>query len=268
MNILVIGKLQQNLLKAICNSSHLDKLFTATSKPLEEIPNIEFQTLDELAQKAKALNIDIAITSDKNLIQIGIADILKKQRINIIAVNKKWFNLEDSRLITKQLANHYSINIPEIIKAPISFPIIIKTDKPKGNYIAKSMQDLIDKMNSLGGEKTFLEEYLYGEIYDFISLWDGKNLFNFNIKNLTEVQQDRLELYRTKLNFMLADEKADFIGLLTSRLIWAKNDWYLLEYKMRPDKSVNLNMEIDFLYILNAAIYQKLNEINTTDQLR
>ena len=121
------------------------------------------------------------------------------------------------------------------------------------------MQNLINKMETLRGEKTYLEEYLEGEVFNLTSLWDGKNLLSFPIENLTEVQQDRLELYKTKLNFMLSDEKADFTGFFTSKLLWAKNDWYLLEYKMRLDK--NAQIKGDLLYILNSALYQKLNEI-------
>lgn len=256
MNLLIIGKLQKNLFQ---DSKLLDKLYTATSEPLEDIPNIEFESFEGLAYKAKSLKIDIAITTDKDLIQAGIADVLKKQLVNIVAVNKKWFNLETSRLVAKQLASYYSINVPEVLKAPLSFPVIIKTDKPKGNFIANSMQDLVNKMETLQGEKTFLEEYLDGEVYNLTSLWDGKNLLSFPIENLTEVQQDRLELYKTKLNFMLSDENADFTGFFTSKLLWAKNDWYLLEYKMRLDK--NAQIKGDLLYILNSALYQKLNEI-------
>lgn len=256
MNLLIIGKLQENL---FCNSKLLDKLYTATFEPLEDIPNIEFESFEDLAYKSRALKIDVAITADKDLIQAGIADVLKKNLVNIIAVNQKWFNLEASRLVAKQLAGYYSINVPETLKAPLSFPVIIKTDKPKGNYIATSMQDLINKMETLRGEKTYLEEYLEGEVFNLTSLWDGKNLLSFPIENLTEVQQDRLELYKTKLNFMLSDEKADFTGFFTSKLLWAKNDWYLLEYKMRLDK--NAQIKGDLLYILNSALYQKLNEI-------
>ncbi len=259
MNILVIGKPQNNLLEAVCKSKLLDKLYTATIEPLEDIPNIEFDSFEDLANKARALKIDVVITSDKDLIQAGIADVLKKNFINIFAINKKWSNLETSRLVAKQLANYYSVNVPEVIKAPLSFPVIIKTDKPKMTYIAKSMSDLINKMQTLEGEKTFLEEYLGGEVFELVSLWDGKNLLSFPIENLTEVQQDRLELYKTKLHFMLSDEKADFMGFFTSKLIWAKNDWYLLEYKM--DVNENCKFYGDLLYILNSALYQKLNEI-------
>lgn len=262
MNVLIIGKFPENLLDAICESKLLDKLYTALEEPLENFPNIEFSNIEELVQKASVLKIDIAITTEPDLIEVGIADIFKKNRINMIAVNQKWFNLESSRLAAKQLLNYYSFNTPKILKAPISFPVIIKTDRPKCTYIAKTMQDLVNKMEELEGERTFLEEYLDGKIYEFLSLWDGKNLFSNPFDELTEVQADRLKLYKTKLNFMLSDENADFTGFFTSRLIWAKNDWYVLEYKMRLDeKSVLTSVKTDFLYLLNSAIYQKLHEL-------
>ena len=94
-----------------------------------------------------------------------------------------------------------------------------------------------------------------------LSVWDGKNLLSFPMKNLTEVQTDRLDVYNTKLNFMLSDEKADFMGFFITRLLWAKNDWYVLEYIMHIGEKSDLNtIKPDFLYLLNSAIYQKLNE--------
>lgn len=259
MNILVVGTLQKNLLEAVFNSKLLDKVYTAVTEPLNNIPNIEFETFEELSCKAQALKIDVAITVDKELIQRGIADCLKNRKINIIAVNKKWFNLENSRLVAKQLASYYSINTPEIIKAPLAFPVILKTDQPGNTYVCTSMSDLVQKMETIEGKKSFLEEALDGEVFNLTSVWDGKSLYSFPLQNLTEVQEDRLELYKTKLNFMLSDEKADFLGFFTSKLIWAKNDWYLLGFRMRLDKNAEINK--DFLYIINAAIYQKLNEI-------
>ena len=55
---------------------------------------------------------------------------------------------------------------------------------------------------------------------------------------------------------------ADFTGFFTTKLIWAKNDWYVLDYIMHIDRNANLeNIQQDFVYLLNAVIYQKLNEI-------
>ena len=268
MNILVIGtgEKEQAIIKLCLKSKLLDKIFTASNNPLEDIPNVEYSSFEDLASKAKILQIDIAILLDTNLINEGIVDIFKKNLINLICTNKKWLNLETSRLIAKQLANHYTINTPEIIKAPVAFPIVVKTDYPESKKIAYSIQELIKIREEFAGKKVFLEEYLNGEEFSLISLWDGKNFAHFNtIENLNEVQEDRLQLYKTKLSFMLSDEKTDFIGFIISKLIWAKNDWYLLSYRMTPNinelNSILNHFSKDFLYLLNAAIYQKLNEI-------
>ncbi len=300
MNVLVVGSggREHAICKSLKRSKLLDKLYIASSAVFEEAVDIRYSSYEELARKCKALQIDIVIVGPEAPICDGIADIFRKNKINIIAPTKKWSNLESSKLVAKQLMSHYSINNAPIIKAPTAFPLVLKADGlcgGKGVKIIYSMDELVNQMEKLkedfpeGAKKIFMEEYLEGEELSMISLWDGKNLLHFpparDFKrlsldknspntggmgsycpvNLTEVQQDRLDLYKTKLNFMLSDEKADFIGFIYSGLIWAKNDWYVLEYNMRPGdpetQSILNQLETDFLYILNAAIYQKLNEI-------
>ena len=64
------------------------------------------------------------------------------------------------------------------------------------------------------------------------------------------------------MNFLLSDEKADFIGFFTSKLIWVNNEWYVLSYKMCADKYCpSKDFRYDFLFLLNSAIYRKLNEL-------
>lgn len=263
MNILLIENCPQEFYEYIKSSRFADKIVLASTHPNLNIPNIEYQDFEDLSEKAKALQIDLAIIFEKDLIEQNLVEFLKYKRINTLGVNKKWFYLESSRSIAKQLVNHYKINSPKTLKAPVSFPIVIKTDKPNVTFIAKTMQDLVNKKTELEGEKVFLEEFLEGDAYQLLSLWDGKNLITFsNPLNLNEVQIDRLDLYRTKLNFLLSDEKANFIGFFTSKLIWSKNDWYLLGFEMNPYKNFETkDIKLDFLYLVNSAIYQKLNEI-------
>lgn len=263
MNILIIGTgaIEQKLIDLCLKSRFLDHIYTASNEPLDDIPNIEYSTYDELCRKAKVLQIDIILLSNKELIQDGIVEFFKKNMLNVVSVNKKWLHLESSRLIAKQLISHYSINYPEIILAPVTFPVVIKTDKPCLTKVANSMQELIEIKETIAEEKTFLEEFLHGDVYYLMSAWDGKTLFHFPLNNLTEVQTDRLELYKTKLNFMFSDEKADFNGFFVSKLIWAKNDWYVLEYIMHFNEEIyDITIEKDFLYLLNSITYQKLNE--------
>ena len=263
MNILILGtdKSDLNIINLCLKSKHLDHIYTASAKPLDKIPNIEYSDFQDLCQKAKALKIDLILLSNKEFIKNGFIEFCKKNLLNIISVNSKWFNLESSRLAAKQLLNYYSINNPEIIKAPLFFPVVIKSNTPYLTKIAYSMNELVSYREELGKKNAFLEEFLNGDIYYLLSIWDGKNLLSFyNPEIFTEVQLERLDLYKTKLNFMLSDEKADFTGFFTTKLIWAKNDWYVLEYKMSLDEKSDLDLiKSDFLYLLNSAIYQKLN---------
>ena len=265
MNILILGtgNIEQALINLCKKSKHLDHIYTASDQPLQDIPNIEYSDYMDLVRKIKALQIDIVLNANKNLIQDGIVEFLRKNMINIFSVNKKWLNLEISRIVAKELMNYYSINTTEIIKAPKTFPIVVKTNKPYSTKIAYTMEELIKYREEMINNQVFLEEYLEGDIYYLLSLWDGKNILYFNPKFIfTEVQEDRLDLYKTKLNIMFSEETPDFIGFFISKLIWAKNDWHVLEYIMRLDSVVDMNViEQDFLYILNSAIYQKLNEI-------
>lgn len=265
MNILILGTgvVEQALIDLCLKSKYLDHIYTAASKSLNGIPNVEYTDYNDLAHKLKLLQIDIILVIDKNLIKDGVVEILQKHMLNVISVNKKWFNLENSRLIAKQLINYYSINSPRILKAPVSFPIVIKTDEPHLTKIAYSMKELVEIKEFLTGRNAFLEEYLNGDVQYLLSMWDGKNLLHFPLSFVpSEVQQDRLDLYKNKLNFMLSDENANFIGFFISKLIWAKNDWYVIEYVMRINEKINLNLiQKDFLTILNAAIYQKLDEV-------
>lgn len=266
MNILIIGTnlIEQNIIKLCYKSKFLEHLYTASDKPLEDVPNIEYNDFEDLAYKIKALHIDIVFLSDKNLIQAGLVEFFREKFINVISVNKKWFNLESSRIASKQLMNYYSINNPEIIKAPMVFPLVIKTVNPGLTKVVYSMEELLEYKERLAGKQNYLEDFYKGEVVYLLSIWDGKNLLSFD-KNmdLTEVQVDRLQLYKTKLSFMLSDENADFIGFFVTKLIWSKNDWYVLDYIMRINNDLDVLsiFKEDFLYILNSAIYQKLNEV-------
>lgn len=268
MNILIIGtdEVEQKIIELCLKSKHLDKIFTASSEPLEDIPNVEYSDYEELCQKAKALSIDITVAVDLTHMQNSISEVFKKNKVNIICSDKKWTNLQTSRIAAKMLMQHYSINTPEMLKVPATFPVVIKTDKLGVKKIAHTMQELISIREEIKDDNVFIEEFLQGEEHSLVSMWDGNSLIHFDMDLvMTEVQADRLELYKTKLTFMLSDEKASFKGFLVSKLLWAKNDWYVLRYKIAPSveeiNSLLVNNAKDFGYLLNSIIYQKLNEI-------
>lgn len=265
MNILVIGSgnVERDIIELCLKSKLLNKIYTATSDPIEEFANIEYSSFKELAKKAKALQIDIALCFDINLIREGLVDVLRENYVNVISVNKKWLNLETNRKVTHKLCEYYSLNIPKVIKAPVKFPIVVKTNIPKYKKIVFDMQELVSAREELAGEEIFLEEFISGEELTVLFLWDGKNLIYFKTdRMLNEVQEFRLEYLKTRLAFMFYNESPDFIGFFSTKLIWTKNEWCILEFIMRPDCTFSNNtIGKDLLYLLNAAIYQKLNEI-------
>ena len=262
MNILIIGKPSQDLITLVKKSKYTDKIYTAINGNFVDFPNIEYRNFDELIQKSLALKIDIGINIDKTMIASGISEFFESKRINLISVNKKWLNLESSRLSAKKLLKHYNINTSEIIRIPLVFPVMVKTDSPEINYVAGSMQEVVAKMEELEGLTTFFTEYIKGQTFILYSIWDKKNIKYFcNEKILTEVQKDRLDLLKTKLNFMFSDEKANFTGIFSTNLIWYKNNWYVEDFNMCTALPAECIEGIDFVYVLNSAIYQKLDEL-------
>ncbi len=261
MNILIIGKPSNNLIALIKCSKYADKIYTASNVDKTDFPNIEYRNFDELINKAEALKIDIAININKTNISMGIAEIFAKSKINLISVNKKWLNLETSRQSAKQLLNYYKINNPKIIQVPLSFPICMITDSPNKDYKITAMAELVKKMEEHEGQKFYFEEFVDGITTELFIIWDKKNIKYFCKEEcMTEVQLDRLDLLKTKLNFMFSDEKADFIGIFGIKLIWWKNDWYVISFDMGAEIPADCLKGTDFLYVLNAAIYQKLGE--------
>ena len=106
--------------------------------------------------------------------------------------------------------------------------------------------------SSVIADSIYLEEYIDGENFNLISLFDGKNLLSFtNDKLIIE--------YSEKLKEMLISENIQFIGFLTSKLII--KDRMVYNTGFSADLS-DINLNIDFIYLLNSAIYQKLNEIH------
>ena len=262
MNILIIGKPSDDLTALIKHSKYADKIYTASNDDKTDFPNIEYRNFDELVNKAEALKIDIAINVNKTAPSMGIAEIFEKSKINLISVNKKWLNLETSRYSAKQLLNYYKINNPKIIQVPLTFPICIKTDSPNRDYKITSMAELVNKMEELEGQKFYFEEFVDGITTELYVVWDKKNIKYFcREENMTEVQSDRLDLLKTKLNFMFSDEKADFIGIFGINLIWWKNDWYVMSFDMGAEIPPKCLSDTDFIFVLNSAIYQKLGEI-------
>lgn len=256
-NVLVVGEGKSvELIKA---SKYLNKLYLTSQTRIKNVLNIKFNTFRELARKCHALQIDIVLVEEEKWIQQGIADVLKQNYINCIAANAKWSELSLHNDFSRSLLKKYNIDIPQKIILPVEYPVIVKADGITKK--ANSMQEIIDirqeifNKSSEIGKTIYLEKYINGETYNIISLYDGENLLTFPQDNIAS---DILTDYNNKLEKLLKTERADFVGFINSEVIIFDNIIYNIGFNFDFSKP---NSEIDFLYILNSAIYQKLNEI-------
>ena len=72
------------------------------------------------------------------------------------------------------------------------------------------------------------------------------------------ISEKLLKNYSQKLEKMLQDEKAEFVGFINSEVVLYKDILYNTGFNFTFQK---LSSETDILYLLWSAIYQKLDEI-------
>lgn len=252
LNILLVGDGLN--LTALRMSKYLKKLYV-TSENIDET-QISFNTFLELAKKCRLHQIDLVIVENEKWIRQGIADVLKKNHINCIAINSNWITF-----MNKSMLNRYEINTPLTLTFP-DVPLVVKS----GNYqqIANSLTDVVNiqqhffSISAEVAKNMYLEEFIDGDKFVINAIFDGKNLLSFPLKELNKQQQLMLSKYTKHLENMLVTEKIDFLGFINSKLIWHKNDWYNVGFSFEFPKT---DLQIDLIFLLISALYQKLNEI-------
>ncbi len=253
LNILIAGK--GKFIPLILKSKFLNKLFITTDKNIEGAISIKFNTFRELAQKCKALKVDIVIVENERWILQGIADVLRKNMINCLALTVSADKLILSNDFTRNLLNKYNIATPKKLFYPNKYPVVVKADGIcKTGYSLEEIIEIrnnIAKMSNELAKTIYLEEYIEGESILLTSLFDGKNLISFS-------QNELIIEYTDKLKKLLVEEAFNFIGFLNSKLIISNNIIYNIGFSSDFGE---INTNFDFLYILNALIYQKLDEI-------
>lgn len=311
LNFLVLGSgaREHAIALKLSQSSLLNKLYLADANDgfcdLGEV--VEYWDFEDLAQKSKSLNIDIAVVGPENPICEGIADALKKHGINCIGTNQKWSALESSKHFAKKFMQKHSIKTAKyqyiedfsdvIVKAP---PYVLKADglcKGKGVSIVDDLGEAEKTVHAYlsgkfgdGSKSLLIEEFLEGEEFSLMSLWDGENLLSFlpardfkKINNspsapntggmgafcptsLSNEQAVKLKEYENKLKIALLAENADFTGFVYSGLIWSKEDFYVLEYNVRlgdPEtQAILTHLESDLGEVFKNAIDKKLDQTN------
>lgn len=255
LNVLLIASADSAVLDLLFKSKYLNKLYTNFELP--NVPDIRFNTFKELAEKCKALKIDLVLVDDKKFILQGIADVLRVNYINCFAINSFWTQLILSNSFARNMAEKYGIDTPKIMKYPQEYPLVVRADGFKET--AGSLQDIIDISKTIVNHSQeiantiYLEQFIDGKKTTLISFFDGKNLITCSNE---EIPENIVEDYNSKLKRMFVSENSDFIGYINSEVILKEQTLFNLGFNLEFP-----TVKEDLLYILISAIYQKLDEI-------
>lgn len=252
LNVLIAG--EGKLIPLLKKSKFLKKLYATTE--VEGAVNIKFNTFNELAKKCKSLQIDIVLVENEKWILQGIADVLRKNFVNCIAPNALFAEKLIDSIASRKFLENSEILVSQKMNYPSKYPLLIrgKGFKYKANNFEEVLKfkNLINKTLPLEiAETTFLEEFVEGEVLNVVSFYDGKTLKTFSDEALVEE-------YSKKLEKALLQNKVNFIGFFTSRLIKTSSKLYNTGFGLKYSQ---MNFDKDFLFILYCGIYQKLNEL-------
>ncbi len=208
MKILIIGsggrehalgwKLKQSPLVA--------KIYFASGNPgtkeIGENVSIEATDIKKLLQFAKDKKIDLTVVGPETPLVLGIADVFKKEKLNIIGPSKKASQIEGSKTFAKEIMKKYKIPTAQYFAFNDSshakkhldkakYPLVIKADGlclGKGVAVCKKKKEaeeflkqlMIDKTFGQSGEKIIIEACLYGQEVSFMVITDGKDFLSFS----------------------------------------------------------------------------------------
>ncbi len=208
MKILIIGSggREHALGWKLKQSPQVKKIYFAPGNPGtkeigENIPNIEATDIKKLLKFAKDKKIDLTVVGPETVLVLGIADVFRKEKLNIIGPSKKAAQIEGSKTFSKELMKKYKIptaeyfafnNFKEAGKylQKAKYPLVIKADGlslGKGVAVCKNRKEaerflkrlMVDKIFGESGEKIIIEECLYGQEVSFMVITDGKDFLSF-----------------------------------------------------------------------------------------
>ena len=266
---------------------------------------IEAKNFAELSEIAKSENINLAIIGPEIPLIEGIVDIFNCEGIACIGVDKYWAQLEGSKVFAKKFMQKHGLKTAkyEIIQDENTLPdlgyqLVLKADglcRGKGVCVVKddgeaknTIKEYLDGKFGDASKTIVAEEFLEGQEFSLISLFDGETLLPFvparDFKKLengdkgpntggmgaycpvvfSEEQAQKLEIFINQLQEALVLEKADFTGVIYSGLIWAKEDYYLLEFNMRfgdPEtQAMMMHLDSDILEIFDLCTKKQLKK--------
>ena len=189
----------------IMQSPLVSKIYFAPGNPgtkeIGENISIDVTDIKKLVQFARKEKIDLTVVGPEAPLVLGIADVFRKEKLNIIGPSKKASQIEGSKTFAKEIMKKYKIptaqycvfndfNQAKKYLQKAKYPLVIKADGlslGKGVAICKNRKEagrflkelMIDKTFGDSGNKIIIEECLYGQEVSITILSDGKNFLSF-----------------------------------------------------------------------------------------
>ncbi len=186
-------------------SPQIKKIYFAPGNPgtkkIGENISIEANDIKKLLIFAKDKKIDLTVVGPETPLVLGISDIFRKEKLDIIGPSKKASQIESSKIFAKQLMKKYKIPIAEYFTfnnfkeaenylQKAKYPLVIKADglcMGKGVAVCKNRKEaeiflkelMIDKTFGKSAEKIIIEECLFGQEVSFMVITDGKDFLSF-----------------------------------------------------------------------------------------
>ena len=207
MKILIIGSggREHALGWKIKQSPLIDKIYFAPGNPgtkqIGKNVDIAVTNIKNLLKFAQDKKIDLTVVGPETPLVLGIADVFKKEKLNIIGPSQKASQIENSKIFAKELMKKYKIPTAQYFSFDnfddakkylqhVKYPQVIKADGlclGKGVAVCKSRKEaekfltelMINKAFGRSAEKIIVEECLYGQEISFMVITDGKDFLSF-----------------------------------------------------------------------------------------
>ncbi len=319
MNVLVVGQggREHAIVRSLKKSPKIHTVYCAPGNGgIEQdavcLP-IKESNFEELADAAKKNDIDLTFVGPENPLFDGIVDFFQEKGLDIVGPNRLAAQIEGSKAFAKDLMKKYNIptgdyQVFDDKEAAITYvvekgaPIVVKADglaAGKGVIVAQEVEEAIDAINSIMGDKVFgeagnkvvIEEFLQGEELTVLAFVDGttvlpmepaqdhKPVFDGDkgpntggMGSYSPVPHMPLELLEEVKNTILQQtveamnqEGYPFSGILYAGLIITKEGPKVIEFNARfgdPETQVVLpRLKTDLVDVLQAIHQHTLNEI-------
>ncbi|MBI5123575.1 phosphoribosylamine--glycine ligase [Candidatus Roizmanbacteria bacterium] len=200
MKILIVGSggREHALGWKIKQSPLVTKIYFAPGNPGtkqigENIPNIEATDIKKLLKFAKDKKIDLTVVGPEVPLVLGIVDVFRKEKLNIIGPSKKASQIEGSKTFAKEIMKKYKIPTAQYFAFSdfdqakkhlnkTQYPLVIKADglcMGKGVAVCKNKKEAEKFLKQLVGKKIIIEECLFGQEISFMVITDGKDFLSF-----------------------------------------------------------------------------------------